>query len=231
MNVENRPNACETHQDELWRLAYDDLPVIETSPALRAHLATCEPCRELVRESREWLGALAQTLQPEPLPAALERRICDHLSDAQASNGQTHEAATRNALFESESRNDRRRALLSSPLRLIGAALAACLLAGAFVSQPTSAFPHGTGHAETLALSPDDATELLFTWSLLRWTGPLEESVEQLTDFVQTLEGKIQPASETSRPWPWTPNDDWDAPPAEKENSSQTAPRLRPVVS
>ena len=173
----------------------------ETSAKLRSHLEMCAACREELRSGRELVGTLREALRPEPLSDSLTSRIRARL-DSQTGTTQR---------------------LRLQPLRLVGAAAAACLLAttlGPWGASRYTATPSGELWAEA-GLTSEDAAAITAVLAFSRWNGVVEYGVQDLAERVADLAQSVEAHSDAGGGLPWGPEDDWDMPAADTDASDR----------
>ncbi len=189
MSTKQPNNACDSLGHELVRLMCAD--AAEPAPELRAHLAECAACRELLASSRDLVGALRVALKPEPLPSRLATRIKAEL-DERTSPG---------------------RSTWLVRLSLVGTAAAACLLAA--LLGPSATIPPTA--PMVMELSSADAVAIVDAYAALQWEGTVAYSVEALSERIEDVSQTLTPGAEARSGLPWGPEDDWDVPVGEDE--------------
>lgn len=158
-------------------------------------------------EARELLRELAEVLRPEPLPAALVRRIQSDLA-AQRVVGNA------------------RRWYRRWPAGLAAAAAAALLLAVIGPLSPQRAI--NTSHTPDVAtLTPDEAAEIVAAYGVLDWEGLTDETLAQVAERLEALGRWVEGEQNPNSARPWGAEDDWDTPRthADETGRGQTAPR------
>lgn len=189
MSIEQPEVPCGAFEAELSRAMCDPA---ETSAALRSHLEACAACRAALASGRELVGKLRGALRPEARSDSLTLCI--------------------RARLDSQTRTPPH--LRLQPLRLVGAAAAACLLAtslGPWGASWHTVTRSGDSWAEA-GLTREDAAAITAAVAFSRWNGAVEYGLQELAERVADLAQSVEAHSGAGSGLPWGREDDWDTP-------------------
>lgn len=182
--VKAERNKPETAELEQWLRAICDEG--EPSVGVQARLAADSHAAVEFQEARDLVSDLRAALQPEPMPEPLVARIRRRIGNQSAGSPR----------------------IVRIILPLVTAAAAA--LALAVVSRFDGA-PRSQEESLSVALSSEDAADIIAANALLSWEGQLQTAVSEIAADVGDLQKATEQISQAGQGLPWSAEDDWDA--------------------
>jgi hypothetical protein len=140
-----------------------------------------------LREARDLVDELRAALRPEPLPRNLVRVIELRVRE--------HGGRSPRLMW------------LVAPLSVAAAAVLAVLVMARFDVER----PRPSTENTLVALSADDAEDIVSANALLSWEGQLQTAMDEIAAELDSLQEATEPITQAGTNLPWAPEDDWDA--------------------